>query len=101
MLTFLQWEDSCYGQDVTCQLMATSNDVQSSSCCETPSGCSNPSCSMQQPQSIGIEHIQQHRNQHHSPKTPSTSQLCFQSPSVTTTEIGNFIFKFGSRGIKI
>ena len=81
--------------------MATSNDVQSSSCCETPSGCSNSGCRMQQPQSIGIEHIQPHHNQHHSPKTPSTSQLCFQSPSVTTTEIGNLIFKLDSSGIKI
>ena len=72
--------------------MATSNDVQSSSCCETPSGCSNSGCSIQHSQSIAIEHLQQHHNQHHSPKTTSTSQLCFQSPSVTTTEIGNLIF---------
>ena len=84
-------EDHPYGDDGSAGHMAVSNNdnQQPSHCCDTSSACSpSARCSNLQHQTIAIGQIQQHLIQSHSPSTSSNQSLCFQSPSVTTTEIG-------------
>ena len=69
-------------------MMVSANDIQPSSCCDVITSSSNitNNCNVSQSNLVGQMH--QHLIPKHSPKTANQTHS-FQSPSVTTTELGD------------
>ena len=79
-----------HGYQTDDQFGTSSGDPHLSRCCDTSS--SSPCittniCHVNQNLAMGQTHS--HLPQNHSPRDAANQSSCFQSPSVTTTEIGN------------